>query len=116
MFQALRGLVILSRPLPRGGHMGEIDDAVLKIKSWWKSVTVWLAATLVAVSQLGSLLPMLAEYMDPTVQRWLGTIIGISIIWDRLFRTNQAVTAVAARRPVASDKVVSKDTSQDAGA
>ena len=101
--------------------MGEFDDAVLKIKSWWKSVTVWLATTLIAITQLAPMLPMLSEYMDPMVMRWIATAIGLAIIWDRLFRTNQAVTAVAARRPVMADKVVGKDSanpdpSQDAGA
>ncbi len=96
--------------------MGEFDDAVLKIKSWWKSGTLWLATTLVAVSQLGPLLPVLSEFMDPTIQRWLGTVIGLAIIWDRLFRTNQAVTVSAARRPVATDKVVGADESDRAGA
>lgn len=96
--------------------MGEFDDAVLRIKSWWKSMTLWLATTLVAISQLGPMLPMLGEYLDPTVQRWIGTAIGAAIIWDRLFRTNQAVTAMAARRPVATDKAVLRDDGQNEGA
>lgn len=80
-----------------------LDEAEVKLKSWWKSFTVWLGAIVIAVSQIP---PEVINYFHPDLRDWAYSALGAAIIAVRLFGTNQAVTAVAANRPVAEDKVV----------
>lgn len=81
------------------------DDFMIKIKAWWKSVTVWLAGLLVAISQVP---PSIVEMLHPDARDWAYTVIGLALLWDRLFNTNQAITLKAAQKPVAADRVIVK--------
>lgn len=85
--------------------MSEFDDAVLRIKAWWKSATIWLAGLVVAVSQVPA---DVIAMLHPDLRDWAYTALGLAILWDRLFNTNQAVTVRAAEKPVTSDKTVPK--------
>lgn len=88
-----------------------MDDVTLKIKSWWRSLTIWLAGAALALEGLSAVLPMVSmEAIDPSVRQWLHTLILLAIIYTRLFGTRQAVTVKAAMRPVVADKVVPDPT------
>ena len=79
-----------------------LDDMEVKLKAWWKSFTVWLGALMIAVSQIP---PEVINYIHPDLRDWAFSVIGAAVIFVRLFGTNQAVTMMAARRPVAEDTV-----------
>jgi len=87
-------------------QMNFLDEAEVKLKAWWKSFTVWLGALIIAVSQIP---PEVINYFHPDLRDWAYSAIGAAIIWIRLFGTNQAVTMVAAKRPVADDKPKGSD-------
>lgn len=90
-----------------------MEEVTLKIKNWWKSITVWLGGILIAVSQIP---PDMVNLLHPDARDWAYTLIGVALIWDRLFNTRQAVTVTAAMKPVAADKiVVTRDSTEQAG-
>lgn len=85
--------------------MNVFDEASYKLKSWWKSFTVWLGVMIIAVSQV----PVeVVAFIHPDLRDWAYTVLGLAIIVTRIFGTNQAVTSVAAHRPVTADKYVPK--------
>lgn len=85
-----------------------IDETVLRIKAWWKSATIWLGGLVIAIANLGDALPAIGVHMDPWIYQILGTLVGLAIIYTRLFGTNQAVTIKAAMKPVTTDQLVSR--------
>lgn len=82
------------------------EDTTLKIKAWWKSVTIWLGGILIAISQIP---PEMVNLLHPSARDWAYTMIGVALIWDRLFNTNQAVTVKAALKPTTADRIVTAE-------
>jgi hypothetical protein len=81
--------------------MSAIDDAELKIKHWWKSFTIWLGAFIVGLSQIP---PEMIAMIHPNAREWAYSVVGVALIYTRLFGTRQAVTYTAAQKPVIDDK------------
>lgn len=78
-----------------------MDDALIRLKAWWKSVTIWVGGVIVVISQIP---PDVLAMLHPDLQTWAYTVAGLSIIYMRFRTTNQAVTLAAAQKPVASDR------------
>ena len=86
----------------------EEETFMIKLKKWWKSATVWLAGAMIAVENLSPVLPMMGIEMDPVIRKVVVTGIGLAMIYNRLFNTRQAVTEVAATKPVVADRTLVK--------
>ena len=80
----------------------DFDEQVVKIKAWYKSLTVWISSLIIAIAQI----PMeTIALIHPDAREWAYTVLAAALIYDRLFNTNQAVTLKAALKPVAADRV-----------
>lgn len=86
-----------------------MDDVTIKLKSWWKSFTIWANTALIALAAFWDALPIFGSFDDSdNLVRWVIGVIAAAMVYTRVFRTNQAITEVAADKPVVADKVIVK--------